>query len=156
MNDRQIDPRHGRTKEGLKTLGVLLMVVGGILTAIGLISFFSAFNGGGMPTMFWAAFVGIPLFSVGVKLAGFGFLGEISRYTSGEVSPVIKDSIDYVKDGQAVACAACGARNDPDAVFCDNCGTALKRKCVSCGTANDVDSKFCDNCGKALTADQPE
>lgn len=159
MGDR-LDPQHDEKKRGLQSIGIMLMILGGVLSAIGLFSFFSAFNGGGVPRAFWAAFVGLPMLGLGVRIAGFGFMGEISRYASGEVGPVIKDTIDYVGDGTTrtavVVCPACREPNDPDAVYCDSCGRPLRRKCETCGTTNDPDSKFCDNCGSALASVLPD
>ena len=153
MGDR-LDPEHEDKKQKLQSLGIGLMVVGGLLSAVGLISFFSAFGSGEAPSAFWAAFIGFPMFGIGTKLAGFGFLGEISRYTSGEVTPVIKDAVEHVRGGTSemvgVRCTECNSLNDQDAKFCDGCGKALGQKCESCGTSNDADSKFCDSCGRQL------
>ena len=153
MGDR-LDPEHEDKKQKLQSLGIGLMVVGGLFSAVGLISFFSAFGSGGTPSAFWAAFVGFPMLGIGTKLAGFGFLGEISRYTSGEVTPVIKDAVDHVRGGSAgivgVRCTQCNSVNDGDAKFCDGCGKALGQECESCGTSNDADSKFCGSCGRQL------
>ena len=153
MGDR-LDPKHEEKKQKLQSIGMFLMVAGGLLSAIGFISFFVAFSGGGDPTFFWAAFIGLPMLGLGTKLAGFGFLGEISRYTSGEVAPVIKDTINHVRQGTShtagVRCSSCGAANDENASYCDGCGKPLGQKCESCGTINEVDSKFCDECGRQL------
>jgi predicted nucleic acid-binding Zn ribbon protein len=153
----EIDPGHADKKEGLKGLGVGMVVVGGILTAIGLGDFFSGFGDfdSEFPGLFFLAFIGLPMVRFGWKLAGFGYLGEISRYTAGEVTPVVKDAMAHLRDGAAVEpqvkCPSCGVANDTDAAFCDHCGATLSRTCDGCGTANDPDSKFCDSCGRQLS-----
>jgi len=51
-------------------------------------------------------------------------------------------------------CAACGGNNQPDAMFCSNCGQRLQqaagRKCPSCGADNETDAAFCTNCGTRM------
>ncbi len=53
MPQPKIDPGHENTRGVLKLFGPLLIVVGGIFTLVGLVDFFSAFGGSGMPTHFW-------------------------------------------------------------------------------------------------------
>lgn len=49
-------------------------------------------------------------------------------------------------------CGACGALNDVESNFCDQCGKALIKSlaCPACGEANDPDARFCDACGRPL------
>lgn len=151
-----------------------MMIVGGIFLAIGLISFFSAFGGMGMPKYFWCAFVGMPLLGIGGAITKFAYMGAISRYVASEVAPVGVDVVNYTVDGtrdsirdvassigaglrgetddESLRCSQCGERNDADAKFCDECGTALASTvaCQSCLEANDIDSKFCKSCGTRM------
>ena len=170
--------RHEQTRDNLRTLGMVLVTVGGILTAIGMISFFTAFNSFGTPDYFWCAFLGLPMLGVGLSLLRAGYTGAISRYVAGEVAPVAKDTINYLgkETGESVAevakaigqglagsgvktdksavvvrCHKCNYVNDLGAKFCNNCGGALlkTKPCSQCGELNDPDAKFCDNCGRA-------
>ena len=51
------------------------------------------------------------------------------------------------------ACAACGPRPEPDAVFCSTCGAYLRGRCVQCGAAVDqAAARFCSSCGHGLAA----
>jgi class 3 adenylate cyclase/tetratricopeptide (TPR) repeat protein len=52
------------------------------------------------------------------------------------------------------ACAACGAENAPNALFCGRCGIPLARKCPSCSAVVALDAAFCTSCGTEL-ADLP-
>ncbi len=150
-----MDPGHETKRQTLRIAGVSIMVVGGILLAIGLVDFFRSLNSFEGPKLFWMVFVGLLLFGLGAKLAGAGFLGAFARYGAAEVTPVAKDALEYLKDpshssDDLVACGSCGTGNRPDARFCDSCGAAMGTVCSGCGTRNEAGSKFCDNCGNAL------
>jgi zinc-ribbon domain len=69
----------------------------------------------------------------GLRVAG-------ARYAAGEYGPVVKDTAEYLTDGRGLRhlgvrdgaapaagphCRSCGTRNDPDARYCDSCGTAM-------------------------------
>ncbi|QDU64865.1 Double zinc ribbon [Planctomycetes bacterium Pan216] len=172
--DRKIDPRHDQIRPVLRLVGPAMMGVGGILIAIGMISFFSAFGGFGPPRFFWCAFLGIPLFGIGSGVTKFAYMGAITRYLSQEISPVGRDTFNYMADGtqdgirtitsaisQGLAsgvddrrlkahCPQCSSLQDADANFCSACGAAMPKEkfCASCGAENDPDAKFCDACGQ--------
>lgn len=52
------------------------------------------------------------------------------------------------------ACATCGPRPEPDAVFCSHCGLPLTapNACSACGRTLDPDSRFCSGCGTRVAA----
>lgn len=157
-------------------VGPLLVVLGLVLTLIGLGSFFSSFANfpaGGFPRYFWCAFLGIPLLGFGAGLTKFAFLGALLRYGAAESLPVAKDGFQYgvaeskdrVQDlVQAVAqgwqagargsatCPKCGRGNEGDARFCDQCGAEPRSPtaCSSCGQENARDAAFCRGCGNRL------
>jgi hypothetical protein len=151
-----IDPNHQQKQEGLRTLGGVLAVVGGILTAVGMISFFSAFGGHGMPQYFWCAFIGLPMFGTGMNLLRYGYLGTATRYVAGEVAPVVKDTIEYITEDArkpaGLTCQICGAANPDDARYCSSCGGDLHqvRRCGACGEENEPGARFCHHCGQPL------
>ena len=151
------DPEHVKTRNTLRAGGLVLTGVGGIMALIGLVDFFGSMNSFGPPKLFWMVFVGILLVGIGLKMTGAGYLGAITRYGAGEVAPVAKDALEYLKDPShsstdLVPCPECGTRGRPDARFCDSCGAAMGKICSGCSTRNDLDSKFCDNCGRDLAA----
>jgi class 3 adenylate cyclase/tetratricopeptide (TPR) repeat protein len=49
-----------------------------------------------------------------------------------------------------VNCATCGASNDADALFCEECGGSISRECPSCGTSCSAAAKFCKKCRTPL------
>lgn len=47
-------------------------------------------------------------------------------------------------------CTSCGSANEPDARFCESCGTAVQRSCGACGVTASATARFCRACGAAL------
>ena len=156
--------KHERTKRILKIVGPIVAAAGLILAVVGFVSFFSSFGGDGMPSLFWCAFVGMPVFVIGLGITFTAFRREIATYHKNESAPVINEFAEDIKPAvQSVAsavretaaaqdaiCPDCGEKNDADAKFCKNCGAALRKVCPGCGEQNDADAKFCKSCGKSL------
>lgn len=174
---KQIDPDHSQTRDTLRVLGPITIVVGLIFILIGGVDFFAAFGSMRPPQYFWCLFLGMPLFALGSSISKFAYLGAVSRYMANEVAPVSKDVTNYlvqetkgsVRDlaaavGQGVitgmnsantstiSCSKCSTENEASANFCKSCGTSLKKSaiCASCGETNDGDARYCDNCGKPI------
>ena len=156
--------KHERTKRILKIVGPIVAAAGLILAVVGFVSFFSSFGGDGMPSLFWCAFVGMPVFVIGLGITFTAFRREIATYHKNESAPVINEFAEDIKPAvQSVAsavretaaaqdaiCPNCGEKNDADAKFCKNCGAALRKVCPDCGEQNDAEAKFCKSCGKSL------
>ncbi len=174
---RPIDPEHKQWRKILQILGPVVLGIGGLLTLVGLVSFFASFGSFGIPRYFWCAFVGIPLMGLGSTICKFAFMGTVSRYMANEVAPVSKDVVNYMADGTKDAvrdvaaaigeglsssrgtpeitvlrCHKCNAQNATTANFCQACGASLGKSvaCAQCGELNDPDARFCDNCGQAV------
>ena len=155
--------------------GWLLVIAGGIFTAIGLIDFFSSFSAfpnGGSPTKFWCAFVGLPLLGLGLMLLKLGYMGTFMRYVAGETVPVATDAVNEMAHGTqegvatvaaavrrgltenptVIACPECDADNAPEASFCDQCGATMPREtlCPACHDPVEAGARFCDQCGHRL------
>ena len=176
MNN-SLDPNQYREQRAiLRSIGPAIAGIGLLLTIVGMVSFFTAFGGGGFPQYFWCAFVGLPLMAVGAMISKFAYLGTILRYMAGEAAPVGKDTTNYMLAGtrdslrdaatavgegfaaagtlggsQRVRCHKCNADNEVSARFCSGCGATLSKTkaCAKCGELNDPDARFCDNCGAA-------
>lgn len=155
--------KHERTKRILKIVGPIVAAAGLILAVVGFVSFFSSFGDDGMPSLFWCAFVGMPVFVIGLGITFTAFRREIATYQKNESAPVINEFAEDIKPAvQSVAsavretaaqdaiCPDCGEKNDADAKFCKNCGAALRKVCPDCGEQNDAEAKFCKSCGKSL------
>ena len=124
----------------LLIFGLLLMIAGGIMFAIGLTNY-------NYPGLLIA---GVLSFQLGLVL----FIYGISPYTLKIKSKIDKESIDYAKEdvGDVASTTADtlspattklakaikeGLGNDDPQIFCKHCGNSI-----------DADSKFCNKCGK--------
>lgn len=177
MRQRQIDPRHTEARNALRAIGFLVLVIGGIFLAVGVIDFFASFGSFRPPRLFWCAFVGMPLVGIGIAMLKAGFMGAVARYQANEYAPVAKDTFNYIADetqdgvrtvasaigdglrGEGrktdeadLTCPDCGASNQAGSKFCDQCGGALPQDvvCPGCGESNDPDARYCDRCGRPV------
>jgi hypothetical protein len=134
----------------MRALGIILLVVGGAMTAIGLADFFAAFGEvGETPDRFWMAMVGLPFASAGGWLIVLSFGGRIFRSLARGAAPTIRETLDELS-ARRMNCRSCGASNAAGAKFCASCGTPLGSQCRSCGAINEADSQFCGSCGAAV------
>lgn len=93
---------------------------------------------------YFAAFaVGGLLSTIGLVLAGLGFQGVMARYGAGETMPVVKDSVDYLTDGQGLMGVG---RSVDDAAA----PAAAGEFCRKCGDPQEVGARFCNACGAAV------
>ena len=155
---------HEETKKKLKIIGSIILGVGITLSAIGLISFFSAFGSGDFPKLFFLVFPGFPMIGIGASMLSFAYKREIMRYSKNESVPVINEAIEEVgptvkkvvsgektSDEKTKKCPNCGAENPDKNKFCPECGATLDKTCPTCGNTVDADDKFCPNCGTKLS-----
>lgn len=151
-------PRDGYegARRGLRTIGPIVLGVGVLLLAVGLIDFFAAFGGQGPPKLFWMAFVGILLTGVGGTMTSAGYRRELISYEARQARPGVRDLTSAVREGwdgggDAPRCPECGEPIKDGDRFCDRCGTQLAAARVcACGQRNDADARFCSGCGEAL------
>ena len=94
--DRLQTPQQSGIRRTLRRAGIAILALGGVLTLIGVGSFFASFGSFEPPRFFWCAFIGMPLLFVGGAMTMFGFLGAIQRYFAGESAPVAKDVVNYM------------------------------------------------------------
>ncbi len=92
-DEERINPGHETARNLLRVVGPLTFAVGGVFMLVGLGSFFSAFGGGGPPSLFWCSFVGMPLMFVGMAVLSKTCPSCGERY-----------------DGDAKFCDGCGNR----------------------------------------------
>lgn len=88
-----------------------------------------------------------------------------AKYPTAVERPAQRATEPYTPDpDETVECTFCNRMNDPDAVFCDQCGRRLVNPgglpyqpeddetvaCPNCNCMNDADANFCDQCGYAM------
>lgn len=159
-----------RTKLGLKVLGFIFTAGGLTCTVIGSASFFSALGSGELPTLFWLLIAGLPMLTIGASLLTFGFRKELSATAiqiarAGENSPTV--AAQTVQEGEnspiepaslpeqtpkkaTLRCPECGAENDAELNFCEQCGSELTKSCPHCGKPVGAHAAFCGHCGKKI------
>lgn len=151
-----------KTNKFLRLFGPIIFLVGLILLIVSITNFMNGgFDYAGLP------FIAMPLCFVGGVMSMFGYMGTLSRYTSSQTAPVAKDVTNYMLEntkesiGSVVKeisenltetigikeCPKCNHKINPNARFCDECGSLLYKVCPSCNTENDFDAKFCQSCG---------
>lgn len=74
----------------------------------------------------------------------------ISKTPAAPAEPAPTEPASAAKTVQT--CPTCDAVVQPDARFCDACGTQLGAVCGDCGTRNRAGAKFCKGCGAAMEA----
>jgi len=94
--DRLKSPQQSTIRTTLRTGGLVILAIGGLLMLIGFGSFFASFSSSEPPRYFWCAFLGMPLLFVGTVMCMFGFMGAFQRYVAGESAPVAKDVVNYM------------------------------------------------------------
>lgn len=159
-----------RTKLGLKVLGFIFTAGGLTCTVIGSASFFSALGSGELPTLFWLLIAGLPMLTIGASLLTFGFRKELSATAiqiarAGENLPTV--AAQTVREGEnspiepaplpeqtpkkaTLRCPECGAENDAELNFCEQCGSELTKPCPHCGKPVSAHAAFCGHCGKKI------
>lgn len=171
-----IDPRHDQTRKILRTLGPSIALLGVVLTAVGLFSFFRSFGTFEPPRYFWCAILGLPVLGVGLMISQFAYLGSFFRYFAQETTPVARDTFNELAEGTSpgvrtmaraaaagfsaglteaahdpegeATCPRCHTPNPPSNKYCSQCGAALGNKtCPDCGTSNEPTATFCGQCG---------
>lgn len=77
-------------------------------------------------------------------------LTQAEPKTATQMANAVKDK--SLKPGE---CPKCGAMNDPEAMFCENCGAALRESvCPHCGMPIDPSCDFCESCKTYLADDR--
>ncbi len=136
--------KQSAARNSFRMFGVVLVGTALVLIVMGGLDFFGTVNSFGPPTKFWMFFVGIPMLAVGGWFLQAGFAGAGARYIAGELSPVARDTAEYLTDGKGIGNLGVTPGSTPQA------GAAGGPYCRSCGTRNDVDARFCDSCGTTM------
>ena len=165
-----MNPHHEQTKNKLKKIGLTLLIIGGICFLVGIVDFFAAFGSFRTPTLFFFAFIGLPMVGIGGSLTLMAHQREIRQYHADEISPVINETTRDISpaittiasairegleqnEGDATSpcvCPTCAAPVSHTDKFCARCGSPLTRTCPHCSNPLEADDNFCPQCGTKL------
>lgn len=138
----KLDPNnktHVKIKKTLKIIGPIFIIIGIFFIARAIISFmysfnhFSelSFNNMSSSSEFINFLIGAIFLGIGGQFTKIGYLREFVKYTSEEVSPIAKETINYVmKDikeekNDLIYCKHCGKKISSDSTYCQYCGKKL-------------------------------
>ncbi len=152
---KPVDDSHAQIRTTLRVVGPIVIGVGILFIAAGMVDFFSAMGGFGPPRLFWCFFVGIPLLAIGQGMLRFAYLGSVSRYLSREITPVAVDTFNETARGTrgGVETLARAVGHGVSAAFRGDDGPNLGDASLSCGKCthpNPADANFCNQCGNPL------
>lgn len=152
---------HKNKKKLFKILGLILLVIGLLLSIGGFVSFAFSFINQTFNPLFFLTFIGFPMIAISLFLLMLGFKKEMNTYIKNEDIPVVKETFQDIKDEMSdfvdivnerdIICPNCKERNDPTSTFCKKCGSKIGNiKCPYCNQLIDNDSMFCPKCGNRL------
>ena len=123
-----------------RIVGPILAVVGAVISIYGFYSFMTFgddLDFEGVPAKEMALFMGgFIVFAIGMGMTRAGYGSIAARYASGELSPVLKDSLQHVGLTRPESPEQSGATGP----YCRQCGVR----------ALTADSRFCSGCGAEL------
>lgn len=159
------DPYH-KARDSFRKYGPALLVIGGVLAAIGIIDFMAAFISMAnqkpfsherphFPILFIICGIpGVLLASIGMKLTGIGYLKEATKYIAKESSPAAQITTTAIRSAildDDIPCPSCSTPIEPDSKFCSNCGVQIGGlACEACNAQLQPDDRFCGGCGAAV------
>ncbi len=154
--------RYAQSKSFFRVLGPGLLVLGVILSAIGIGAFFIGFIGAAngntrpgesnFPILFLLIFPGILLLAIGGLMTQAGYLKEITQYAAKETSPAITTTTTAIKSAIAdddIPCPSCALPIEPNSKFCAHCGIQTQdQACIKCDAPLESNDRFCNQCGQ--------
>ena len=159
------DPYH-KARDSFRKFGPTLLIVGGILTAIGFIDFMAAFlsvmtaepfsgERRRFPILFpLMAMPGLLLFGIGMKLTGIGYMREATKYVAKESAPAAQITTTAIRSAildDDIPCPSCATPIEPNSKFCSQCGIKVgDLSCPSCNASIEADARFCSDCGHTM------
>jgi uncharacterized membrane protein len=140
-----VTEKHIQIKSTLRTVGPILLIIGGLCVVIAFVDFFSASNSFEGPKYFWLAFVGMPFLAAGSAMTKAGYAQDAAKYMSREMAPVTSETFNYLAEETQE-----GVETITKAIQRGKTEVVQAKQCSSCLTLNILDAKFCNECGQSL------
>ena len=140
-----VTEKHQQMKSTFRTVGPILLLIGGACILIAFIGFFSAFNSFEGPKYFWLFFVAMPFLFLGFIITYAGYGQDAAKYMAKEIAPVTSETFNYLAEETQE-----GVETIAKAVQKGKAEVVQAKQCSSCQTLNILDAKFCNECGQSL------
>ena len=152
--EEKIDPGHLKVLKVLRTVGPILLVLGGLCMLVAFIDLVRVMMDiSDWPRFFWLFFVGGPLLFLGVAMTSTGYAGRIARFHAAQYAPVAKDTFNYMaeetQDGIKTVARSI-AQGVQDAKEDVNEDEKARLRCPACGFVETGNATYCSGCGKPL------
>lgn len=85
-------------KSTFRTVGPILLLIGGVCILIAFVDFFSAFNSFEGPKYFWLFLVAMPFLDAGSAMTKAGYAADVAKYVCREMAPVTSEKFNYIAE----------------------------------------------------------
>ncbi|MHA1225843.1 MAG: hypothetical protein ACTSR2_06075 [Candidatus Hodarchaeales archaeon] len=159
----QKEEEYEETKEKMRIVGIILIIVGIGVLVFGIMNIFTAFTssfdmssidnfqnfGSNMMGKFFvgaiSVFFGVILLSIGYKLYLATHIRGIAKYTATELAPATTIASEALATG-----ITRGVKNAGGLSLGGSTKEVVRIKCRNCGYLETEDATFCSKCGKPL------
>ncbi len=140
-----VTDKHLQLKSTFRTVGPILLLIGGVCILIAFVDFFSGVNSFEGPKYFWLFFVAMPFLAGGSAMTKAGYAQDAAKYMSREMAPVTSKTFNYIAEETQE-----GVETIAKAVQRGKADVVQAKLCPSCQTLNKVDANFCNECGNSI------
>lgn len=136
-----------KLRKKLLSIGLPLAIIGFLGAFACFILFatagFSAFNNNGFSLRIiipFALFLPLGFIGmIGIIIASYGFRIVVTGYTTNLIDEVVGNN-----------CPNCGDKVEDGEIYCNKCGSPVKKLCSNCNYVNNIKNSYCEKCGTKL------
>ena len=159
--DSQPPSKYKQVRSTFRVLGPTLLVIGIILSLVGIGSFFVSFIGAvsgsisphdaKFPILFLLAFPGFLCIGIGSMMTQAGSLKETPQSAPKKTPPAVTTTTTAIRSAitdDDIPCPSCSEPIEPDSKFCAHCGVQIGQlSCPTCNAPLEANDRFCNQCG---------